>query len=185
LEILNFARNAESAEYKAALAEIAQLSGTSPTPGDRPGLYAFRLDAKAASSFLDEHHARLRDRGCYVFLYEQNFGIRGEADVLWILPTKDKFAVMAFTGVDGINYDIDNYLVIRWMKKLDQDHSFLLTGCGRDFLSGHFAAKLSDVDAMAKRMYAFCPDIVDQGAGSVRALANEIQRTNAMYFWWD
>jgi hypothetical protein len=87
--------------------------------------------------------------------------------------------------VDGINYDIDNHLVIRWMKRLDRDQPFLMTGCGRDFLSGRFVSKLPDADAMAKRMYAFCPDIVDQGTGSVEALAKELRKTNELYFWWD
>jgi hypothetical protein len=44
---------------------------------------------------------------------------------------------------------------------------------------------LDDVEAMAKRMYAFCPDIVDQGTNTVEALARELKETNALFFWWD
>jgi hypothetical protein len=33
-------------------------------------------------------------------------------------------------------------------------------------------------------MYQFCPDIVDQGAGSISALASELEK-GAIYFWWD
>jgi hypothetical protein len=34
-------------------------------------------------------------------------------------------------------------------------------------------------------MYDFCPDIVDQGVGSVKALATELRRSRSLYFWWD
>ena len=185
LEILNFAGNAERPEYQAALKEIARLSGKKPMPQELAGTYKLELDAEAARTFLDKHHAPLLDNGCYVFLYEQHFALGGRSDVLWILPTSDKYVVMAFTGVNGINYGIDNYLVIRWMKRLERDHPFVLTGCGFDFLSGRFETKLPDPAAMARRMYAFCPDIVDQGTGSVEALAKELRRTNELYFWWD
>ncbi len=185
LEILQFQENAERPDYRAALAEIEKLTGRRAAPAERPGEYRLELGAEAASEFLDQHHERLREKGCYVFLYDQNFGIGGKPDVLCILPTKDKYAVMAYTGVNGINYDIDNHLVIRWMKRLEAEHPYLLTGCGFDFLSGRFKDRLVDPEGMAERMYKFCPDIVDQGTGSVRELANELKRTNGLYFWWD
>jgi hypothetical protein len=185
LEILKFAQNAEGLKYKAALAEIASLTGQKPAPEKRVGVYRLAMKAEPAKAFLDKNHARLLNEGCYVFLNEQHFGIGGEPDVLWILPTDDKFAVMAFTGVDGINYGLDNHLVIRWMKQLEKGQPYLLTGCGQDFMSGRFIGSLADADAMAKRMYAFCPDIVDQGTGSVEALAKELRDRNELYFWWD
>ncbi len=185
LEVLNFAADADRPTFQTALAEIERLSGAKPVAGNRPGLYTFELDATAAKSFLESHHTRLLESGCYVFLYDQHFGHNGKPDELWILPTRQKFAVMAFTGVDAPNYEIDNYIVIRWLQKLERDHPFWLTGCGRDFLSGQFIAPLSDPDDMAERMYVFCPDIVDQGTGTLEALAAELRNTNQLYFWWD
>ena len=34
-------------------------------------------------------------------------------------------------------------------------------------------------------MYAFCPDIVDQGAGTIEDLTSDLERRNDFYFWWD
>jgi len=39
--------------------------------------------------------------------------------------------------------------------------------------------------AFAEEVYQFCPDVVDQGAGSIDALAEEMKRTNALFLWWD
>jgi hypothetical protein len=57
--------------------------------------------------------------------------------------------------------------------------------CGFDFLSGRFIQRISYVDQMARRMYAFCPDIVDQGTGTIERLASELRKTNELYFRWD
>jgi len=37
----------------------------------------------------------------------------------------------------------------------------------------------------AKEMYKVCPDIVDQGTGSIEALAEEMKKTKRLFFWWD
>ena len=48
-----------------------------------------------------------------------------------------------------------------------------------------FTTELRDPDALARRFYGFCPDIVDQGTGSVASLAAEMRRERTLYCWWD
>lgn len=38
---------------------------------------------------------------------------------------------------------------------------------------------------LAIEMYNFCNDIVDQGVGTIGALAGMITGLNIWYFWWD
>jgi hypothetical protein len=38
---------------------------------------------------------------------------------------------------------------------------------------------------LAQHLYEFCPDIVDQGCGSVDALADELAMTGRLVLWWD
>lgn len=38
---------------------------------------------------------------------------------------------------------------------------------------------------LAKEQYAYCSDIVDQGVGSIQALAASLQISDFWYFWWD
>jgi hypothetical protein len=185
LEILRFRENAARDEFRKCLAEIEKASGSKPKPLERPGAYTLELDTKKAKAFLDRYHEAYLQKGCYIVLNEQHFGIGGRPDTLLILPTTDKYAVMAFTDVNGANYDIDTILVIKWMKRLEKTHPYLLTGCGFDFLSGRFKDKVADPKALAKAMYDFCPDIVDQGTGSLEALADELAKSNELFFWWD
>ena len=39
--------------------------------------------------------------------------------------------------------------------------------------------------ALALEQYAFCPDIVEQGCGTIGYLADTLAKSNKWYFWWD
>jgi len=34
-------------------------------------------------------------------------------------------------------------------------------------------------------MYSYCPDIIDQGVGTLEALAADLMAGHWWYFWWD
>jgi len=43
----------------------------------------------------------------------------------------------------------------------------------------------SDAARLANEQYLYCPDIVDQGVGSVATLAKALRHSTRWYFWWD
>ena len=38
---------------------------------------------------------------------------------------------------------------------------------------------------LAEEQFAYCPDIVHQGVGTISALASMLLDGTAWYFWWD
>ncbi len=42
-----------------------------------------------------------------------------------------------------------------------------------------------DLQAFAEDLYAFCPEIVDQGVGSMDQLAESIDILGTVELWWD
>jgi hypothetical protein len=67
---------------------------------------------------------------------------------------------------------------------MEKTQPFELTEAGFDFCAGRFTTPVKDAKALAKRMYEFCPDIVDQGVGDLPKLEAEL--TKGMFFlWWD
>lgn len=44
---------------------------------------------------------------------------------------------------------------------------------------------MTEPRALAEQMYEFCPDIVDQGVGTVEKLARELKSSGRLFFWWD
>jgi hypothetical protein len=68
---------------------------------------------------------------------------------------------------------------------MTREQPFVLTQCGKDFVGGDFLQPVTDVKKLARRMYNFCPDIVEQGTGTVAKLAEEVKENQSFYLWWD
>lgn len=173
---------------------VAQRCGTAVKPlqgslaVDHPAAasgLAIDCEQSKAADLLAQAHRPLRDKGLYLFMVEQSFGIAGKPDTLAILPTADPYQVMTIIGTNAANYDKDTAAIITWLRALEAEQPFELTGIGFDFLAGRFTSPVKDPSGLAARMYDFCPDIVDQGVGSVDALASELRSTRSLYFWWD
>jgi len=184
----DFTAASKDQKFLQAVKEAATLLGSQPKPleGQESALGGFSFDVPQAriEAFLFKAHTNFLAKGCYLFRYDQSFNIGGQPDKVGLLPTTDKYAVIAAMQTDGANADVYTADIIKWLKELESEQPFVLTGVGFDYLEGNFTAPLKDPKGLAKRMYRFCPDIVDQGVGTVEKLARELQK-GRLYFWWD
>jgi hypothetical protein len=187
----DFSTPGQSPEFQQAIQDAAALLEARPQPmrsefteEEVRGGVSFDVAQEKLEAVLRQAHTDFLRRGFYLFRYSQNFGFGGELDKVGLLPTREFDAVMAVMDTNGDNYGIGTAGVIAWMKELHQEQPFVLTGIGFDYMEGHFISPVKDPSALAKRMYQFCPDIVDQGTGSVSKLASELE-TGHLYFWWD
>ncbi len=128
---------------------------------------------------------RLRAKGYSIFLMENNFGIEKQSDLVGILKTTDKYEILKIIETDGINHDLENDSLIQIIKQLDSTYDLELIGAGGDWCEFIIHKEPSNYQKFAEEIYEICPDIVDQGTGSVEALAAEMKRTKRLYFWWD
>lgn len=151
------------------------------TNGASVGVQAGEVDALllAAQPLFLEH-------GFFLFRHESNYGIGGEADEVGLVPLRDQLDVVQLVGTNGANFDITTDSVVAWLRGLHSESPIILTGIGDDHIEGRFVRPVgADAEVLAERVHAFCPDVVDQGTGSVKELANEIARLNTFYCWWD
>jgi hypothetical protein len=187
----DFSEAAKSTAFQEAIKEAATLLDSQPQPlislGERvevTGGVSFNVPVKKIEPILLETHKKFFEKGFYLFRYDQNYGLNDRPDQIGLLPTTDKYAVMAAMETNGDNYSIGTAGVIAWMKDLEKDHAFLLTGIGFDYMEGQLNGPVTDAKNLARRMYEFCPDIVDQGVGDKDKLAAELEK-GKLYFWWD
>lgn len=118
-----------------------------------------------------------------VYLYDRGYGYG--PDAVAVLATPDPYAYLRIVRINGINYDIEHADVIERLRVWDERYGLNLVGAGMDWLQAEFSDPPSDWDRFAAEVYEFCPDVVDQGAGSVEALADELRQMNGVYLWWD
>jgi hypothetical protein len=187
----DFRAAAMSPAFQKAIEDATALFGVKPQPllsqaGDEQiaGGACFAVPHEKIEAILFKTHTNFLARGFYIFRCDENFGIGGHPDLVGLLPTTNKFEVMAAMDTNGNNYSIGTSGVIAWMQELEQEQPYVLTGIGFDCMAGRFTSPVKDPDHLAERMYQFCPDIVDQGVETVDKLANEL-RKGALYFWWD
>lgn len=126
-----------------------------------------------------------KQKGYSIFLLENNFNIDSKPDYIGVLKTTDKYAIIRQIGTDGINYDITNDSLINIVKQFDKKYSLDLIGVSGDWCEFAVVNTPADWLEFAKEVYAVCPDVVEQGTGSVEVLAEEMKRTKRLYFWWD
>ncbi len=212
LEVLRFAALAATPGFTAAVAEVAEATGVSPKAFDgdrlRGAVYFHLLATQEAEamvesgaekySFSAEWHAtvgrmqavlervqqRCLARGCSAVDIGRA-GICADGRVLALFPTVDKFVIMAAMGTRDNDGQKATPEMIVWFRQLDRDHPFILNECTFETVDITFLQPVADVVALARRMYRFCGDMVDQGVGSLQALEEIVRTRQGAHFWWD
>jgi ankyrin repeat protein len=181
----DFSEAAQNPSYQEAVNALAEICGGIPIPDDRTlGWVSIHVSSKRRREIKTEDLQRqFLEKGCFV--YEPD-GYYGEGpEKLCILPTTDKYEVLALHQTNGCNCGIGPGYVVQWLQDLEETQPFVLTCIAHDTLSGRFLSPIEDPEALAELMYDFCPDIVDQGIGSVKLLAESLVEGDRLFFWWD
>jgi hypothetical protein len=128
---------------------------------------------------------KFKAKGYSIFLLENNFSINNELDNIGILKTTDKYKILKQIETDGINWEITNDSLLSLIKNFDNKYSLELIGASGDWCEFLIHNEPKNWTQLAKEVYKVCPDVVDQGTGTVEALAVEMKKTKRLYFWWD
>ena len=182
------------ATFPDAVRALERLTGGVATPlvgtdsvGDSLLTEGFAVSVLSAPTerLVAAAQPRFLEKGFYLFRAEQHFGIAGRPDRVALFPRSDRYEILRLMGTNGWNYGIGPDSIVAWLKALERNHPFVLTGMGFDWVEGRFRSAVGDGDALARRFYAFCPDVVNQGTETVDALARELGESQQLYCWWD
>jgi hypothetical protein len=104
---------------------------------------------------------------------------------LVIGPGESQFDILVIAASNAVNYAKETGDLIKKFQAYDRL-------CGIDILQAETDTVViqlkgipADVKAFAEDVYAFCPDIVDQGVGTVERLQDLVETTGLLTFWWD
>lgn len=128
---------------------------------------------------------KLTPLGYLAFLTERNFGIGQQNDEIGLLKTTDEYDILIVQHTNGYNYDIGPEEIITKLKEWDKRYSLEIIGADLDWFEARFSKAPDNIDVLAKEVYEFCPDVVDQGTETIEKLAQEMQTEKTLYCWWD
>lgn len=149
----------------------------------KPHGLQFKAKQEQAEGMIRRLKEALHGNGYIVFRSEQKFG--HGPDVIGIIKSNDQFDILRCKGTEAPNYDIGSDALITTLKSWHAETPFEIIGADYDWLEARLLKAPADWDAMAEKVYALCPDVVEQGTLTVAALAAEIKETGTLYLWWD
>jgi hypothetical protein len=86
---------------------------------------------------------------------------------------------------DAVNYDLTTEDLVARLMQWHAAYGVDVFHAETDTIELEFLRAPTDLAAFAAEVYAFCPDIVDQGVGTVEALVAELRDSLRLYLWWD
>ena len=96
-----------------------------------------------------------------------------------------QFAILRIARSDAINYGKTTEDLIAKLQRYDEQFGIDIWHAEVDTVEFALEKYPADMAAFAQDLYEFCPDIVDQGVGSVAALEQRIEVMGEVYLWWD
>jgi hypothetical protein len=126
-------------------------------------------------------------KGFVAFIGTTNhLGTSGEKGIeIVVAPGEDQFAILETAATDAVNYDMVTDDLIEKLEVWDSKYGIDIWQAETDTIQLKLLKLPKDVKSFAEEVYKFCPDIVDQGIGTVSALEKEIKRTKELFLWWD
>lgn len=103
-----------------------------------------------------------------------------------VVATGDsQFDILRVAQSDAVNYDMETEDLVRKLQAYDSRYRIDIFHAETDTIEFRLCSAPGDLAAFCADLYEFCPDIVDQGVGTVEELEKEIANTGVVFLWWD
>lgn len=96
-----------------------------------------------------------------------------------------QFDILRIAQSDAANYDLDTEALVSKLQNYDARYGIDIFHAETDTIEFRLLSLPEDLRGFCNDLYEFCPDIVDQGCGSVDKLEEEIANEKSVFLWWD
>lgn len=108
-----------------------------------------------------------------------------EGSEVVVAEGKTQFDVLRVAASDAVNLDMDTEDLVKKLEEWDKKYGIDIFHAETDTIEFEFRKLPPNLRAFCRDLYKFCPDIVDQGTGTIKELEAEIKDTKRVFLWWD
>jgi hypothetical protein len=98
---------------------------------------------------------------------------------------EDQFDILRVARSDAVNYGLGTEELVSKLRSYHEAHGIDLDHAETDTIEFGLARLPVPLAAFCADLYEFCPDIVDQGVGTVEGLEDEVRERRRVSLWWD
>jgi hypothetical protein len=157
------------------------LKGEKSIEKDR--LAGFSVRTKKADEIISSFRPSLRAKGYLLFRSRKGYGTL--PDIVTVIKGNSTYDILKIQGTEASNYQLDTKEIITWLKEQQKQASFVITGAGTDWLEARFIKPPANMQAFARSVRSFAPDVIDPEKGTVDKLAKRMEKMNGFYLKWD
>jgi Domain of unknown function (DUF4253) len=127
--------------------------------------------------------SRLAPFACLVFFAEVDERIK--RDRVGIIKGIDQFDILRIMQTNGEEEEVTNDEIIDRLRAWGRLYPFEIIGAENDWVELEFSILPKDLKAFAEEVYAFSPDTVDEGTGTIKDLILELRKTRRLVLLWN
>jgi hypothetical protein len=144
------------------------------------------VDERSAEGFLLQVRRKI-PRGMVAFVgVTNNLSKPKPAGVeLVVALGTSQFDILRAAATNGINYGLATEDIVKELQSWDKECGIDIWQAETDVVQLRLKTQPKDLKSFARRVYKFCPDIVEQGVGNPDELAKLIAKEKAVFLWWD
>jgi len=146
-------------------------------------LAGFSVRTKNADDIISSFRPPLRAKGYLLFRSHKGYGTL--PDIVTVIKGNNTYDILKIQGTEASNYQLDTKEIITWLKEQQKQASFVITGAGTDWLEARFIKPPANMQAFARIVRSFAPDVIDPEKGTVDKLAKRMEKMNGFYLKWD
>ncbi len=164
--------------------QILKENGMGKIDSSKYKVIYFNVDINETEKIYQELRESLDDKRYQVFFTGVPID-ENSSQKMCILKSNDKYESLRAFETNGGNYGIDTEILIKRLKNWDSLYKIDIVGVDVDWVFIILENLPKDIDKFSEEVYRFCPDVVEQGVGSMEALKNSIKESKGIFLWWD
>jgi len=146
-------------------------------------LSGFSVHTPKADEVISSLSPAFRSQGFLVFRSQQNYG--NVPDVVTVIRGKSTYDILLVQKTEAPRHNLDTKAIIKWLKGQQRTGTFVITGAGADWLEARFIVPPKNMNAFARSVGSFAPEVLAENKGTIEKLADTMKHSNGFSLWWD